>query len=284
MNHTGVVVTGSVLANDSGDPIACDVRTDRAPGRRPVVVVCHSFMAFKDWGFFPHVAERLAEEGFAAVTFNFSRNGVRPGGARIDDFAAFSSNTFTREIADLGEVVGAVRGGRLGGGVCDPDRIVLLGHSRGGGIAVAHASRDPAIAALVTWAAVSTFDRWTRHQKEGWRARGYLPLSAGSVPGPLRLGTGILRDLEENLRGIDPVLRAPYITIPWLILHGIADVTVPPREARALAAASGSRGTRLLTLESAGHLFNGRSPDDDHYITLNHVISLTVDWLRGVLQ
>jgi pimeloyl-ACP methyl ester carboxylesterase len=298
MKPPAIVTTSEVLRTPGGEPIACDVRFDPSGGRVPVIVICHSFMAFKDWGFFPHVATVLAERGFTTVAFNFSRNGVRPGSDRIDDFDAFAANSFTREIADLGLVVGAVREGRLEGGHCDEGRIVLLGHSRGGGIAISCASRDPDIAALVTWSSIATFDRWTPHQKAGWREGGYLPLSGQAGVSPLRLGMEVLREIDSELpgrtgqageavrgmpAGIDPVVRAPYISVPWLILHGKADVTVPEREAEFLARSSGSKDTTLLLLDSVGHLYNARTPEEDHYVTINHVISLTADWLGGVI-
>jgi hypothetical protein len=39
-----------------------------------------------------------------------------------------------------------------------------------------------------------------------------------------------------------------------------------------------------MLLDSVGHLYNARTPEEDHYVTLNHVISLTADWLKGVIQ
>jgi alpha-beta hydrolase superfamily lysophospholipase len=284
MTPPPIATTSALLTSGEGEPIACDVRFDPASGRRPVIVICHSFMAFKEWGFFPHLGTVLAEAGYTTVAFNFSRNGVRPGGDRIEDFDAFAANSFTREIADLGDVVRAVREGRLEGGHADPGTVVLLGHSRGGGIATSYAAGDPGIAALVCWSSIATFDRWTPHQKEGWRKRGHLPLSAGAGVSPLRMGMEVLGDIDARLPGIDPVLRAPYIRVPWLILHGKADVTVPEREAAALARASGSDRTTLMLLDSVGHLYNARTPEEDHYVTLNHVISLTADWLKGVIQ
>ena len=40
----------------------------------------HGFKGFKDWGFFPHLADRLARAGLVAVSFNFSGSGVGPDG------------------------------------------------------------------------------------------------------------------------------------------------------------------------------------------------------------
>ena len=279
-----IVKSSTGIRNESGELIACDIRHDPDAGRTPVVVICHSFMSFKDWGFFPHAAARIAEEGFTTVSFNFSRNGVPPGADRITDFDAFASNSFTREIADLGCVVRSVRDGSLCGERGDAARIVLLGHSRGGGIATAYASREAHLAALATWSAIETFDRWTPHQKEGWRESGFLPLSGSAGVSPLRIGHETLDDLDRHLAEIDPLLRAPYITVPWLILHGKADVTVPVREAEALARAAGTGRTRLLLLDTVGHLYNARSAEEDNYMTLNHVISLTLEWLRGVIR
>ena len=48
----------------------------------------------------------------------------------------------------------ALAGGELG--VAPPTTVGLVGHSRGGGVAVLQAARDPRVQALVTWAAIST--------------------------------------------------------------------------------------------------------------------------------
>ena len=101
---------------------------------------------------------------------------------------------------------------------------------------------------------------------------------------PLRIGRETLDDLDARLGEIDPLIRAAYIKVPWLILHGKADVTVPVREAEALAGAAGGGKTELLLLDSVGHLYNARSAEEDHYLTLNHVITQTLGWLRGVIQ
>jgi len=273
-----------VIVNNRGEKIQCDVRYPPGARSLPVVVICHSFMAFKDWGFFPLVAERIAEEGFVTISFNFPRNGVVGDGDRITDFEAFASNSFSAEIEDLGIIVGAVREGKLIPGGGGASQIILLGHSRGGGIAISYASRDPAVSALATWSAISTFNRWTSHQLGGWKEKGSLMLGPPDSQGGLRLGRETLTDIENRLPEIDPVLRAAYIKVPWLILHGKADLTVPVREAAALFNASRQDVTTVKYLESAGHLYNARSEDEDHYITINHVISLTVEWLRGVTQ
>jgi len=97
------------IASPQGETIRCDIRAPAGSRSLPVVIICHSFMAFKDWGFFPFVADRIAGEGFVTVIFNFSRNGVSGDGDRITDFGKFSTNSFSVELGDLGSVVKAVR-------------------------------------------------------------------------------------------------------------------------------------------------------------------------------
>ncbi len=65
------------LESRRAEPIHGDVRLPEGPGPHPVVVCCHGFKGFKDWGFHPWLGATLAEAGLAAVHFNFSRNGVR---------------------------------------------------------------------------------------------------------------------------------------------------------------------------------------------------------------
>ena len=50
---------------------------------------------------------------------------------------------------------------------------VLVGHSRGGGLALIHAAESGTCRGVVTWAAVATFDRFDEPTKELWRRDGF---------------------------------------------------------------------------------------------------------------
>lgn len=281
MKGSAVVCEPFTLSSSQTGKLCGDLRYPAdAPGPVQTIVICHSFMAFKDWGFFPVVAELLAEAGYASVIFNFSQNGVSCGGNRITDFDAFRENTFSRELADLTDVLDGISRGDIGKGIIEGKNPVLLGHSRGGGIAILQAAGDARVRGLATWSAISTFDRWTEHQKVLWRAQGYLPLAREVPASPLRLGLGLLNDLETHHNRLSVLSAASRIRVPWLILHGKADITVSPREAEALAGASGSASTTLTLLERTGHLFNARSEVEDHYRTLNGVLAVTITWLK----
>lgn len=78
-----------------------DIRLPKPQLPAPVLFICHGFKGFKDWGFFPVLAEKLAEAGFVTVTFNFSMNGIGEDLENFTELEKFSLNTFSREQEDL---------------------------------------------------------------------------------------------------------------------------------------------------------------------------------------
>ena len=60
--------------------------------------------------------------------------------------------------------------------VIDKSKIGIVGHSRGGGIAIIKAREDERIKAVAGWSTVSYFDRYTEGQRKRWREKGYVGL------------------------------------------------------------------------------------------------------------
>lgn len=247
------------------------------PGPRPTVVVAHGFKGFLRWGFFPPLAELLTSRGFAVVRFNFSGAGQGPDDEAVTDLVAFETNTFTREQEDLAAVLGGLPG--LVPGRLDLERVGFFGHSRGGGAAIlAAGSTSPApIRSLVTWAAISTYDRWSGEEKAAWRAAGGLPVVNARTGQRLTLGTGVLDDLETNAATLDIRAAAGRVTCPWLLVHGTADETVPFAEAEALAAAG---RPELLAIERAGHTFGATHPFRGPTPELIRAMNATQAWFK----
>ncbi|MBK8003340.1 MAG: hypothetical protein IPK12_05170 [Gemmatimonadetes bacterium] len=111
--------------------------------------------------------------------------------------------------------------------------------------------------ALVTWAAISTVDRWPG-RAAAWRAAGRLDIVNSRTGEVLPLYPDVLDDVEQNAAGLDILAAAQRVSIPWLILHGTTDAAVAVSEAHALAA-SAHQG-RLILLEGAGHTFGAVHP------------------------
>jgi uncharacterized protein len=260
----------------------------RFPGPRPAVVVCHGFKGFMEWGFFPHLATLLAERGIACVRFNLSGSGMRPGDDRVADPEAFRADTHSLEVGDLLAVLEAVVAVEaLAPGRIDPARLGLLGHSRGGGNVILAASRSPwreRIRALVTWAAVADFDRFTSEQKESWRRQGELAVVNARTGQRLALGLGLLTDFEAHREELDILAAAGRRTCPWLIIHGDDDESVPAEDGRRLAAAAGTAGpAELLLIHGAGHTFGAQHPFAGPTPHLIQALNATQTWFRRFL-
>jgi pimeloyl-ACP methyl ester carboxylesterase len=270
-------LTKHVLPGALGD-ILIDVRAGGRESSRPAVVVVHGFKGFKDWGMFPPLAERLAQAGFSAVSFNMSGSGVDDAG----EFAwpeRFGRNTFSAELADAAAVLTALAAGALG--TASPTAIGLVGHSRGGGIGILQAARDPRIRALVTWAAISTVNRWPEEsERTRWRAAGKLEVLNARTGQVLPLYTDALDDVERHAAGsLDIPAAAARVTVPWLILHGAVDPTVSFAEAEQLARSAPRETARLVPVACGGHTFGAVHPWRASTPELDLVLKETVGWL-----
>jgi dienelactone hydrolase len=258
--------------------ILIDVRAGGRASPRPAVVVIHGFKGFKDWGLWPSLAERLARAGSTAVTLNLSGSGVDDSGEFVFP-ERFGHNTFSAELQDLRRVVDALAGGELG--VAPPTSLGLLGHSRGGGIAVLQTAGDPRIRALVTWAAISTVERWTAVAEDGWRRTGVREERNARTGQVLPLYLDVLDDVRANAASLDILGAAARISAPWLIVHGTGDEAVPLTEGERLAASA--PGARFMTIPGAGHTFGAAHPWRGATPELDRVLDATLAFFAAEL-
>jgi uncharacterized protein len=262
-------------------PILVDVRAAGRSSPRPAVVVLHGFKGFKDWGMFPPLAERLAQAGFTAVTPNLSGSGVDDAG----EFTLperFGHNTFTAELQDTGTVLDALFRGELGAAA--PSTVGLIGHSRGGGIAILETAQDARVCTLVTWAAIASVTRWPEDQRTAWRQAGRTEVRNARTGQVLPLYTDVLDDIEQNASALDIEAAAGRIAIPWLLIHGTNDESVGFSEAELLKGASPRKTTRLMPVQGGGHTFGATHPWRSSAPELDMVFEATVAWLAAHLK
>jgi dienelactone hydrolase len=271
------------LRNRDGRPLGGDLRCGDDAGERPVVVVCHGFKGFKNWGFFPYLGERLSRAGFAAVGFNFSGSGVGAGQESFTELDRFAADTTTQQLDDLGAVLDAVERGEIGAGCADRRRVAVLGHSRGGATAILRARADRRLRAVVTWAGISTLQRWSESEASAWRRRGYTEVLNTRTGQILRMNVSYLDDLAANGERYDVLRAVSELEVPLLVVHGGDDTSVPAREARALHAAARPGRAELLVIPDTGHTFGAVHPWQDSNPALERAIDHTIAWLQATL-
>lgn len=118
---------------------------------KPVVVIAHGFKGFKDWGFWPEVTDCLAESGFYAVSFDFSRVAAKEAG--LEERIVAEASTVTQELVDLDLIVQHVKQAALPlAEQVDVNRIAVIGHSRAGATSIIYAGEHPEhVSAVVVW-------------------------------------------------------------------------------------------------------------------------------------
>ena len=236
------------LASHEGLPIRGEI--DAPPDPSALVVIVHGFKGFKDWGFFPWLAEQLCNEGYAAVRFNMSRSGIGEHPDTFDRLDLFAGDTYTTQLHDLHIAVAHAQREYLS------LPTFLLGHSRGGGVALLGARQVHDLAGVITWSAISRVDRWDDATKQRWRKDGALYIENARTKQMMPLSTAVLDDVDEHR--FDIVAAVEALEVPLLVIHGGRDESVPVAEADVIA--SRASDASKVIIANAGHTYNAIHP------------------------
>ena len=253
---------------DRGDkkPILWDAYFNNNSKQKPLVIFCHGYKGFKDWGAWYKVAESFAEEDFFFVKFNFSHNGgtiKQP--IDFPDLVAFGQNNYSKELNDLADIINYFTNPSFEYiDQIDVNAIVLIGHSRGGGITIIKASEDPRIKKLVTWASVSCFGKRTSTTGDlaKWKEDGVKYITNGRTKQQMPHYYQFYEDYMANKKRFDIERCSKALKIPHLILHGTNDSAVLFEEGENLA--QWSLKAELVALQDTNHVFNTKHPWDEN--------------------
>lgn len=283
--HTIVIDKNLQLTGAQGRPLLVDVYWKANSKPKPVVVWMHGLKGFKDWGPWRWVGIHWAENDLVAVFMNFSHNGTTPDTYdEIADEQAFAHNKLSYQLDDLKTVLEWIRSEKFivpSEEVNAHQRVALVGHSMGGGIAIVGAAEfSDMVKGVVAWAPVSTFFNWSKEDIERWKQEGVLWVENKRTGKNLPLSVDVLTDWLNNQERLSPIKRIAELNIPVMLIHGTNDESVPPGESQKLQQAGNN--VTLHLIDNANHTFGGYHPywEGEMPPYLQQVSTLTLQFLK----
>ncbi|NQY29288.1 MAG: alpha/beta hydrolase fold domain-containing protein [Flavobacteriaceae bacterium] len=273
----------SILHRENKKPIQLDVSFNNNGKQKPILIFCHGYKGFKDWGCWNVMASRMANEDFFFLKFNFSHNGgTMEQPIDFPDLNAFGENNFTKELEDLENVISWITSPENKYSTeLNPQDVILVGHSRGGGIVTIKASEDDRVTKLITLAGASDYkSRFpTGDQLAYWRNEGVAYVENGRTKQQMPHFIQFYDNFIENEARLTISTATKKIRIPYLIIHGTTDETVTFQEAEALH--NWNVKSELFAIENANHVFGASHPwendslPDDLEIAVNKIINFS---------
>lgn len=252
-------------------------------GTSPCLIFVHGFKGFKDWGFGPYLGKYFADNGFFAITFNFSHNGVGESLTEFDELDKFAENTFSLEISELSEMIDAYKNGFFG--ITSNTKIGLIGHSRGGAIALLTAVSKSGVGAVAVWSSVSNLDRYSERQKDNWRKKGVFEVMNMRTKQTMRLNKTLLEDIERNGETTLNIQQAvSKLNKPLLVIHGEQDLAVSVKEGAQLYDWSDKSLSQFTTIRAAGHTFDIKHPFEGSNKKFDAVVNLTNEFFYKIFK
>jgi pimeloyl-ACP methyl ester carboxylesterase len=265
-----------------------DVHLARSGKPEATVLVVHGFKGFKDWGMFPYVAERLSA-AFDVVRFNLSRNGVGASLTEFDELEQFGRQTFTGDLEDIQDLMARVRAGTLPLGEGQqqrqpsPERIVLLGHSRGGGEAMVLALDMPnALDGVIAWNGSTRFETMFGDAAlRAMREEGLAYIDNARTKQRMPLERVIADDLEANAERFDIVGRISSLEAPLALIQGTEDYRNLQQGSERLTEANPY--IPWIRIPGGDHTFGAKHPWQGTTEPLEAAIDATVVTIRNML-
>ncbi|WP_111706976.1 alpha/beta hydrolase family protein [Lutibacter citreus] len=243
-----------VQSNKHNKPIVTDVFYNKNEIKKPVVIFCHGYKGYKDWGAWNLMVDEFLKNELFFVKFNFSHNGgTLENPIDFPDLEAFGKNNFVLELDDLETIINWILSNSEFKNEIDPENITLIGHSRGGGIVTLKASEDKRITKVISWAGVSNFGvRFPNPEMlKMWEKAGVSYIENSRTKQQMPHYFQFYTNFKENEERLTISKAVANLKIPQLIIQGDKDEVVKPIEAKNLH--SWNPNSELLIIKGMEH-------------------------------
>ena len=265
-------------------PILIDTRFLAENTNLPIIIFCHGYKGFKDWGAWNLMADAFAKAGFFFIKFNFSHNGgtiEQP--IDFPDLEAFGNNNYTKELDDLASVMDWVSCEKSLKSIVDINSLSLIGHSRGGGIVLIKAEEDARVTTVISLAGVCDYEKRTATVGglENWKNTGVKYVLNGRTKQQMPHFYQFYENFIANADRLNIKRAVSNLKRPHLIIHGDNDTSVLIDEADKLHVWNPKSELKIIT--NADHVFNARHPWEVNTIPkeLQEAIDFSVSFIKN---
>ena len=250
-----------VIEGKHQKPIVTDVFYKETKTPKKIIIFCHGYKGFKDWGAWNLMAEAFANAGFFFIKFNFSHNGgtvEQP--IDFPDLEAFGNNNYTKELDDLESVIDWISTSADFKSEVDISNLSIIGHSRGGGIVLLKANEDARVKKVISLAGVSDYkSRFPKKEKfQEWAEKGVYFVKNGRTHQEMPHFYQFYEDFQKNEQRLNIQKATKNLKIPFLIIHGNKDTSVSIKEAENLHQWNPKSSFKII--KNADHVFNVAHP------------------------
>lgn len=251
-----------IIKASHGARVTFDCTWKISKTKMPVVIFCHGFKGFKDWGAWHLVADYMAREGFLFLKMNFSHNGVDPENlSEITRPDLFAKNTLSLELEDIKSVIQWLKGDENPLKENITDDIYIIGHSRGAATALIATIANSSIKKLAMWAPVADFTSFIQDNDGKWKETGVKYILNSRTGERLPMNYTFVEDYLENETRLDPKKNISKMDKPLFLAHGTEDETLPIEHTRTMYRFVSH--SIMIEVENAGHTFGVTHPHLD---------------------
>ncbi|WP_298779339.1 alpha/beta hydrolase [uncultured Polaribacter sp.] len=277
------IIKNKIVNGKHEKPIVTDVFFEETKLPKPVVIFCHGYKGFKDWGAWNLMAKSFAKAGFFFIKFNFSHNGgTAENPIDFPDLEAFGNNNYTKELDDLESIIDWISNNSDFKNEAKINNISLLGHSRAGGIVLLKSNEDNRIKKVITLAGVCDFGKRTATigNLENWKKTGVKYVVNGRTKQQMPHFYQFYEDFINNQKRLNIKSAVENLEIPHLIIHGDNDTSVFIDEAKNLH--QWNPKSELQIIEKANHVFNVSHPWKEDILSkeLKETVDVCVNFLK----
>jgi|TARA_B110000971_G_C20005988_1_gene499169 pimeloyl-ACP methyl ester carboxylesterase len=277
------VIKNISIQGKHSKPMVTDVFYNETHQPKKVVIFCHGYKGFKDWGAWNLMAAQFANAGFFFVKFNFSHNGgTAENPIDFPDLEAFGNNNYTKELDDLESVLDWISSEEKFKNEINIDDISVIGHSRGGGIVLLKANEDARVKKVISLAAVADIGSRssTTGDLENWKKDGVKYVVNGRTKQQMPHFYQFYEDFKANEERLNIQKAVEKIEIPQLVIHGDKDTSIVVDEAHQIH--SWNPNSILEIIENADHVFNVSHPWEKENVSkeLKEVTTICIEFLK----